>query len=116
MKQAAQTESGLKAQVVEDAKKLQAALQKRFEAALTTHREQLEKDVPGQISRAVDDALGPQQGAAAKAADKIAKTLKDATELQLKGMRTKLVQKIEEVVGAWTAETVKLRASGKAEL
>jgi len=113
LKKEASSRSGAQALVREQGKKLQKALEKEVKDIIAVLGAQLSKDLGPRLRKKASETLGDEANASEM--DTLVRTLTEAAQLQVRGMDTKLVQKIPEAVGTWAKDTLKA-ASTKFEL
>jgi len=103
-----------KRELMDSAKKLNAKLEAKMREALGSWGKALVKDL-GEIVRSGSlEILGESSPEVPR--EELAKTMESAASLSVRGVETKLLQKLQEALGTWASKASKELAAKKAEL
>lgn len=99
---------------VDKAKELKSTLAKEMKETLQKWNAQLRSDLAAMVKEKTEKVLGEM--VVPKANEKLYAMIADATDLGVKGVETRLVQKLDDAMGSWASAARKESSAQKAEL
>merc|ERR1712039_181089 len=111
--ESADKEEKAKQEMLKTAKALKSKLDAEVKSVLGKWSKSMVEDLGASIRSKTKEVLG--EGSPSKPQETLAKTLEDAASLSSRGVETKLLQKLEEAVGAWVNNAAKEAAATKKE-
>lgn len=99
---------------IDKAKELKSTLAKEMKETLQKWNSQLRSEMAAMVKEKTEKVLG--QMVVPNANEKLYAMIADATDLGVKGVETKLVQKLDDAMGSWASAARKENSAQKAEL
>mmetsp|Transcript_4278 Transcript_4278/g.6838 ORF Transcript_4278/g.6838 Transcript_4278/m.6838 type:complete len:237 (+) Transcript_4278:75-785(+) len=98
------------------AKGMQSKLSATVKSSMDSWEKELVKDLGSKLRAELAEALADEAPAARSSAEALAKQFEDAASLSSRGMQTKLLQKLEELLGGWLSQATRAEREEKKRL